>query len=124
MRAVMEAVRTVLIGVPRLLADVLGEALEGVAIAAAYEEGKALASAVGETRADLLIMRMRPGWDEELAACLERHPRMRALAIDRDERGGVVCELRPYSSECRPLDLAVLAEAIDRRPDWRFKVAQ
>lgn len=113
-----------MIGVPTLLVDVLGAALEGMAVAGAYQESKALAAAVEETGADFLVMVVRPGWNEELVACLEHHPRLRALAIDRDERGGVICELLPRSNECRPLDLDRISAAIAGGSEWRFETAR
>lgn len=116
--------RTVLIGVPGLLTDIVHQTVDGLVVVGAFEEHKELAEAVAETDASFLIMRMRLGWDQELVACLERYPRLRALAIERNERAGVVCELRPRTSRLPGLKLAALVEAIEERPPWRFQEAQ
>lgn len=118
-----DSVRTVMIGMPRLLAGLIGEAIDAVLVVATFDEAKDLTAAVTETQADFLVVRARPGWDADFTLCCEHHPRLRALAIDRDERGAVVCELRPHAARLPRLDLAAVVDAIRERPEWTFEMA-
>jgi hypothetical protein len=84
-----------------------------------YGSGTAPAEAVARTGADVLITGVRPGWQDDVLRCLERHPRVRALGVFDDGRSGVVVELAPRTRDILELSRETLLRAVAAPVVWR-----
>jgi hypothetical protein len=116
----VERTRIVLVGLPRLLSDLivgLGAEERGSEVVTA--EGSDLIAAAEARDADVVVTTAALAAPDAVAALLEARPRLRAIAVDGDGREGVVYELRPHRQELGELSRSTLLGALFRpQPTW------
>jgi DNA-binding NarL/FixJ family response regulator len=92
----LEPKRILLVGLPRLLEQIVAEALVGaedLALVGISSKLDDLSGAAEEARADVVVLR---GADRaQVMTLLEQHPRLAVLSIDGDGRDSSLCALRP-----------------------------
>ena len=97
----MDRIRILLAEVPRMLREIIESVIAGqhdMSIVGAIDTRDRVATALGQTPADVVIVGLRTG---ETAATLDpmlfEQPRLKMLAIGSNGRSSSLYELRPYT---------------------------
>lgn len=119
----MEHTRILLVGLPRLLEEIVSDALSRapqLTLAGTASSTDSLADQAAAARADVVVL----GSEDEalIAATLERQPRLAVLAVSEDARSSSLYVLRPERTRIGDVSpasfVAAIAAAADGTAEW------
>jgi hypothetical protein len=103
-----------------MLTGIVTAALEhspDITLAGVASESNDLASQVGSTQADAVVIRVaQPGESGGFRPLLLSFPALKVIAIASDGKGGFLHEMRPWSMQLVELSAATLLEALQAGP--------